>query len=853
MCAISAGISGCLTLSLPAMVAATWFPANERTTATAVAALFSQLGSAVIYLEPLLVRAPDRAGDDPNKCSSYSRNSVRSERSERDLLLPNAVSEVESRYWANSFNNSGKIESRHKRFSPQAIKSGASPNAANPVHVVSKGDLLSKSNPRTKTSELKKQKVVDGPLGPVRRRLSRSAQYNDEDLDKYNKPSSVTTPAVATSGIYGRPSTQLDDRQLSDDGSYSSNRFGFADSQSSDRNDIQGSDTPGTPSRGNNFNAFVSSSSGDNVYGPDGRFQDSRPSLDDPNEQMEPNGKNPSNSINRYQGNRYLDDHYQSHSNMASRGQYSPNSGDQYQGSDNYADPNQAKPRSQSDDRRNQDGPYNNGLYKDHPNRDKRFQYDPYGSNRMNPSNDQSWSDPNYRDQGNPSQEYGYQADSPASLDSQNSRTPGGVYKFNPYENNQENLSAASNPGFGQTYNANQQPKDGFNDQSSYPVEPRYQNIGMNLTSILPPNGYPESSFPAESNHSDDATEVFDNTGLRFRSGPYTAQDGEERETTYDSHVTPNDVYGDIMNLMYIYAGIAGLLFLLAVAYFPRQPPHPPSPSSAEERLDYFAGMKTIIKDPQLMLLVLTYAFSVGVPLVWVAVMNFSLCCIGIGQEEAMFVAMAAVLLSCATAFIAARITDLIFGYLKLTIIVLLALASVCFLWFLLISVGVIPSSLVQVYLSVAGGVALQYATVPLLTEFAVELAYPCPESVVGVMIIGSFNVVSAIFLLLFLIPSQCYVWVNGVLVACTSLTIIPLIFVKETYKRRALDQADGTDSLAGNLTAHEEIPNSAPPLEVKGQDEEPTPSPPPPEEGAQEEVSASLADVPNDRKHTEL
>jgi hypothetical protein len=57
----------------------------------------------------------------------------------------------------------------------------------------------------------------------------------------------------------------------------------------------------------------------------------------------------------------------------------------------------------------------------------------------------------------------------------------------------------------------------------------------------------------------------------------------------------------------------------------------------------------------------------------------------------------------------------------------------------------------------------------------------------------------------------------------------------------------------AGNLTALEEIPNSGRPLEVKGQYEERTPSPPPPGEEAQGEVSASLIDVPNDRKHTEL
>lgn len=246
------------------------------------------------------------------------------------------------------------------------------------------------------------------------------------------------------------------------------------------------------------------------------------------------------------------------------------------------------------------------------------------------------------------------------------------------------------------------------------------------------------------------------------------------------------------MILMYIHAGIAVFLLILSIIYFPAKPKLPPSQSSAMERHDYFASIKIMVTNVQLMLLVLTYVFSVGVPIVWVAVMNFSLCCIGIRQEEAMYVAITAVVLSCCTAFIAARVTDVLYGHLKITCVVLLLGAATCFLWFLLLSVGAIAPDLVQVYLSVAGGIALQYATVPLLIELAVELAYPCPESVVGAFLTWTFNIVSGTFLLLFLIPSSCYTWVNVVLVACTSLTVVPLAFVKETHRRRAEDDPEG-------------------------------------------------------------
>ncbi|KAB7504009.1 Disrupted in renal carcinoma protein 2-like protein [Armadillidium nasatum] len=52
-------MGSCLTLSLPAMLSSTWFPMEERATATAVAAVATQLGGAGMYLSPLLVRTPD--------------------------------------------------------------------------------------------------------------------------------------------------------------------------------------------------------------------------------------------------------------------------------------------------------------------------------------------------------------------------------------------------------------------------------------------------------------------------------------------------------------------------------------------------------------------------------------------------------------------------------------------------------------------------------------------------------------------------------------------------------------------------------------------------------------------------
>ncbi|MPC16286.1 Disrupted in renal carcinoma protein 2 [Portunus trituberculatus] len=157
----------------------------------------------------------------------------------------------------------------------------------------------------------------------------------------------------------------------------------------------------------------------------------------------------------------------------------------------------------------------------------------------------------------------------------------------------------------------------------------------------------------------------------------------------------------------------------------------------------------------QMAMVLMVFAFSFGVPVVWIAVLNLSLKDIGINQDKAMGVAVTAVVCSSVTAFIAARITDKVYGHLKVTVITLLAISSVFFLWFLLLTTKVIYPTLGQVYVAVAGGLGFEYATVPLLVELAVEIGFPIPESVTGATLTFVFNIVSLVFLGLFQIPNE--------------------------------------------------------------------------------------------------
>lgn len=265
-----------------------------------------------------------------------------------------------------------------------------------------------------------------------------------------------------------------------------------------------------------------------------------------------------------------------------------------------------------------------------------------------------------------------------------------------------------------------------------------------------------------------------------------------------EEDLLPEDIRKDITILMYIHFGMSLLLFLCVLFYFPDAPPSPPSPSSKEEREDFGKGLKDFLRNPHLILIVVAYGVSFGVVGNWLGFMTYSLLEIGIHQEEAMGVGISSVVGASVSAFVAARLTDRIYGHLKVTIIGLLATSFAFFLWFFFLSTGVVEATLAQVYISVTLGVALQFSSVPILLQLCLDLSYPISEGVVGAVVSFFFAFVSLGFLLLFLVPDVGYVWVSYVLVSCVSLSLVPVVFVEEKHKRTQVDMQGGVREKGG-------------------------------------------------------
>ncbi|XP_063586188.1 solute carrier family 49 member 4 homolog isoform X3 [Penaeus indicus] len=242
-------------------------------------------------------------------------------------------------------------------------------------------------------------------------------------------------------------------------------------------------------------------------------------------------------------------------------------------------------------------------------------------------------------------------------------------------------------------------------------------------------------------------------------------------------------------------AAIGVALLAAILVYFPTKPPLPPSVTSSVKRYDFKTSLKEVFRNRDLLLVTISFGITVGIPLTWLSVLNFSLLELGIDQDDAMWIGILAVVLSGASGLLAGRVTDVVYGYVKVSLILLMEATLACFFWFFLLAWGAVEVTRWQVYFSVIGSLALNFATAPLFMELAVEASYPCPEVVVGGMLTGADNFVGLLFLLIFFIPNIGYAWVTYSLLATGAFAIIPLLLVRENYARSNIDRADGHET----------------------------------------------------------
>ncbi|XP_066951462.1 solute carrier family 49 member 4-like [Macrobrachium rosenbergii] len=258
------------------------------------------------------------------------------------------------------------------------------------------------------------------------------------------------------------------------------------------------------------------------------------------------------------------------------------------------------------------------------------------------------------------------------------------------------------------------------------------------------------------------------------------------------SHATKEEIRSDIGELLYIYVGVSLFILVSVSIYFPAKPPTPPSITSAKERVDLKGSAASLIRNSDFRLTVVAMVLCVAVPSAWHTVLNYSLKDIGIGQDEASGIGFWGLLSSTLFGILVTRITDVLYGHLKASLIFLTAFDIGFFYWFFLLTWGCVEVTQWQVYVSVICGLSLNAATMPLFTQLAIEFAYPSSEVVVVGFLTFGANAAMMIFLFLFLIPNIGYTWEIYLLLTTSCISILLLVFVEENYRRTNDDKEAG-------------------------------------------------------------
>jgi len=242
----------------------------------------------------------------------------------------------------------------------------------------------------------------------------------------------------------------------------------------------------------------------------------------------------------------------------------------------------------------------------------------------------------------------------------------------------------------------------------------------------------------------------------------------------------------------------SSIMFILILSYFPSTPQLPPSISSFQERLDFMAGFKIMLRNPAAWLIAIGSSIPQGIVVAWTAMMVVNLINICVAdacltQHWVNYLGIVATVVSTFMAIVIAKALDAMKDKLKQALIGLFGLAAFVFLILSLISIGVfhfnsILSVQISVYILLLTGNTLVVSSMPLSMELAMEICYPVPEGVVGGWISIWFNIITVIFLSLFSVPGIGSSWLNYVLPIACVLAIPLIVPIRVEYKRMKLD-----------------------------------------------------------------
>ncbi|KAK6169149.1 hypothetical protein SNE40_020256 [Patella caerulea] len=244
--------------------------------------------------------------------------------------------------------------------------------------------------------------------------------------------------------------------------------------------------------------------------------------------------------------------------------------------------------------------------------------------------------------------------------------------------------------------------------------------------------------------------------------------------------------------LMYLYGcfGLCALLLLVILIYFPAKPPRPPSSTASIDRLNYWTGIKHLLRRrPQFWFVAVLYGYSTGIRDAWSSMLNVNLKAHHISQIDGGWIGFYSAVASWIAGIIIAKFADTFKKRFKLFLITLYLLSTLMYIWLTLTLVNILPASRATLYASVIVSSIFIGSTTPLFYESACEIAYPVSEGIANLVLTMQANIASLIFLGVLSIPDIGTVWMNWLLIAAFATTTVALFFMKETHTRSDIDE----------------------------------------------------------------
>ncbi|XP_078580378.1 solute carrier family 49 member 4 homolog [Branchiostoma floridae x Branchiostoma japonicum] len=245
-----------------------------------------------------------------------------------------------------------------------------------------------------------------------------------------------------------------------------------------------------------------------------------------------------------------------------------------------------------------------------------------------------------------------------------------------------------------------------------------------------------------------------------------------------------------ILRLMYIETGFAGLLCLAVVLHFPSKPATPPSISASTERMNYKASFLAVIRKGQLLLLVICSGITMGAFGGWGMVLDISLSPHGIQQMEAGWLGFYMLVTGCFASLFFSWLCDRCSGHMKTILVMMYMGATLSTAWItLMLWHGVIPFSTVSLYVSIILSGLFVNGAVPLFYEMAAEITFPIPEAISSTVLVWSNCFFAGIFLLIPMIPGVGTLWMTWSILGAFLLSLPLLLFLRGNYRRLRVDQ----------------------------------------------------------------